>query len=123
MKDPLIRSLELLAGVTPGPWFESWSSCYFDGGTNVVRAGNAQSGIVVAPMTKTAEQYDNARFIAESPTLVAELCEEVKLARECVYESILFLEKTTEGVTEASERLDAALSAYQALIAKRGGEG
>jgi hypothetical protein len=107
--DPLIRSLELLAGVTPGRWRIGGTSNF---------EGRAAA---------------HAAFIAESPTLVAALCEELKLARSVIaaaksLQSFGIACACDDDVHEDCEwyqlavDVDVALSAYQALIAKRGGE-
>jgi hypothetical protein len=125
MTDPLIRSLELLAGVTPGPW-------------RYLPANELNYAIIQGPElpdTVCNWRYDtygkekaDATFIAESPTLVAELCEELKLAREIIADAVLWSETirmhSTDYVQSTYEdRLRYSVAAYQALIAKRGGGG
>lgn len=78
-----------LKAATPGPWFESTSSNYFEDGAVVVREardGNTpppeRCGRVVAVMTKLDEcQYENASFIAHAPADVAYLLELVESLR------------------------------------------
>lgn len=54
---------------TPGPWYVSKSIDYFKDGATVIRRGNPTSGLVVAVITKTEEEKDNARLIAAAPEM------------------------------------------------------
>lgn len=57
---------------TPGPWLVSHASDCFD---NVVRAGDAKCGIVIAVITRTPCEKANVNLIAAAPTMLEALQE------------------------------------------------